>query len=77
MTMDKRLEKLAERHEALAQAMDLNASLQRGHDQRTRQAIDTLVSLHADMSRAMENLIGSQRGMMDAITRLDTREGRR
>ena len=74
MTIDERLEKLTERHEALAQAMELNASLQRDHDQRTRQAIEALVSLQRDheqrMSRAMEKLIDSQSGMMDAIKQL-------
>jgi iron-sulfur cluster repair protein YtfE (RIC family) len=70
MTIDERLEKLTERHEALAQAMELNASLQRDHDQRMRQAIEALsqgvealASLHADNERRMG-------GMMDAITRL-------
>ena len=50
MTIDERLEKLTERHEALAQTMELNASLQRDHDQRVSQAIETLTSLHGDMS---------------------------
>jgi uncharacterized protein YjgD (DUF1641 family) len=74
MTIDERLEKLAERHEALAQAMELNASLQRDHDQRIRQAIEALASLQSEherrTDRAMEKLIASQSGMMDAITRL-------
>jgi hypothetical protein len=50
--------------------MELNASLQRDHDQRMRQAIESLsqgvealASLHADNERRMG-------GMMDAITRL-------
>jgi hypothetical protein len=70
MTIDERIEKLTERHEALAQAMELNASLQRDHDQRTRQAIEalnqaveTLAGLHADNERRMG-------GMMEAMTRL-------
>jgi hypothetical protein len=54
MTIDERLDKLTERHEALAQSLELNASLQRDHDQRVGQAIEalnhaieTLASLHA------------------------------
>jgi NCAIR mutase (PurE)-related protein len=74
MTIDERLEKLTERHEALAQAMELNASLQRDNDQRTRQAIDALIGMQGDHERrineAMKTLIGSQRSMMDAVTRL-------
>ena len=70
MNIDERLEKLAERHEALAQSLELNASLQRDHDQRMGQgiqrmgqAIEALTSLHADT----ESRMGS---MMEAITRL-------
>jgi ABC-type transporter Mla subunit MlaD len=70
MTIDERLDKLTERHEALAQSLELNASLQRDHDQRVGQAIEalnhaieTLASLHADNERRMG-------GMMDAVTRL-------
>jgi len=70
MNIDERLDKLTERHEALAQSLELNASLQRDHDQRMGQAIqrmgqaiEALTSLHADTERHM----GS---MMDAITRL-------
>ena len=46
MTIDERIEKLTERHEALAQAMELNASLQRDHDQRTGQAIEEIGRAH-------------------------------
>jgi hypothetical protein len=77
MTIDERLEKLTERHEALAQAMELNAGLQRDHDQRMRQAIEALASLQAANERRIDKLAGlhadNERrmgGMMDAITRL-------
>jgi hypothetical protein len=77
MTIDERLEKLTERHEALAQAMELNASLQRDHDQRMRQAIEALASLQAENERRIDILASlhadNERrmgGMMDAITRL-------
>jgi hypothetical protein len=77
MTIDERLEKLTERHEALAQAMELNASLQRDHDQRMRQAIDALAGLQAENERRIDTLVtlhaATERhmvGMMDAITRL-------
>lgn len=70
MNIDERLDKLTERHEALAQSLELNASLQRDHDQRMGQgiqrmgqAIEALTSLHADTERHMGN-------MMEAITRL-------
>ena len=52
-----------ERLKALAQSLELNASLQRDHDQRMRQAIETLTSLHADNERRMGR-------MMDATTRI-------
>ena len=63
MTIDERLEKLTERHEALAQSLEINAGLQRDHEQRMRQAIETLTALHADNEQRMAN-------MMDAIGRL-------
>jgi len=84
MTIDERLEKLTERHEALAQAMELNASLQRDHDQRMGQAIEalsqgieTLANVQANNERRIDKLVNlhaeNERhmvGMMDAITRL-------
>ena len=77
MTIDERLEKLRERHEAFVQTIKVNADLQREKDERLLRAIgtlgrpwakdgrriDTLVSLHADTERHVV-------GMMDAITRL-------
>ena len=84
MTIDERLEKLTERHEALAQAMELNASLQRDHDQRVGQAIDALSQAIGTLNQGVETLrqgvetlaslhADNERrmgGMMDAITRL-------
>jgi hypothetical protein len=52
-----------ERLKALAQSLELNASLQRDHDQRMRQAIETLTSLHADNERRLGR-------MMAATTRI-------
>ena len=63
MTIDEQPKNLAERHQALAESLELTASLHRDQDRRTRQAIDALASLHADTERHMV-------GMMDAITRL-------
>jgi hypothetical protein len=63
MTIDERLEKLTERHEALAQSLEINVGLQRAHEQRMRQAIETLTAVHADNEQRMAN-------MMDAINRL-------
>ena len=56
MTIDERLEKLTERHEALAQAMELNASLQRDHDQRVGQAIDALSQAIGTLNQGVETL---------------------
>jgi len=63
MTLDERFEKLAERHEALAQSLEFMAGMQRDHEQRMRQAIETLTSLHADNEHRMAR-------MMEAIGRL-------
>ena len=84
MTIDERLEKLTERHEALAQSLEINVGLQRDHDQRMRQAIETLTALHVDNERlhgesarlhgesARMHADNEQRmaNMMDAIGRL-------
>jgi DNA anti-recombination protein RmuC len=56
MTIDERLEKLTERHEALAQAMELNASLQRDHDQRTGRAIEALNQAVGTINQAVGTL---------------------
>src|ERR1017187_338609 len=84
MTIDERIEKLTERHEALAQAMELNASLQRDHDQRTGRAIEALTQAVGTINQAAGTLnqaVGAlaslqadnerrMGGMMEAITRL-------
>jgi hypothetical protein len=87
MNIDERLEKLAERHEALAQSLEFNASLQRDHDQRMGQAIqrmgqaiEALTSLHADteprMGSMMEAITRLSHVVVDHDFRLDSLEGR-
>lgn len=48
MTIDERLEKLTERHEALTQTVELLAAMQRENDKRHVWVVDTLVRLEGN-----------------------------
>ena len=45
MTIDERLEKLAERHEALTQTVELLLATQQQNEQRMGQALDAIIRL--------------------------------
>jgi len=66
MNIDERLEKLAERHEALAQTVELIAAEQRD----MQRAADARV---ARLEEAMTKMAGAMSNMMDAITNHEKR----
>ena len=59
MTIDERLERLTDRHEALMQTVELIAAAQADSERRSRQAFETLTSLHADTERQIGKLTGT------------------
>lgn len=81
MTIDERLEKLAERHEALSQTVELLAQMHRENEAAFAQRYDQIAERHAALAQTVELLTQIHRDnetflrerfsqMADAINRL-------
>ena len=68
MTIDERLEKLAERHEALTQAVDLLAAMLQENERRMAQVLDTINRL-ANIAEAHDVRLDDQERPPDGPSR--------
>ncbi len=66
MSIDERLEKLAERHEALAQTVELIAATQGEHDRRFTQVAHTF-EIVLDSIKRLENIALAHEQRLDDI----------
>jgi NCAIR mutase (PurE)-related protein len=67
MTIDKRLERLTERVEAIAQSIELLSTLHADNERVTRQGFETLTSLHADTERQIAQLTATMNRLGNII----------
>jgi uncharacterized protein YdcH (DUF465 family) len=66
MTIDERLEKLAERHEALTQTVELIAAMQRDNEERFTQIGHNFEAVHDSIKR-LENIAVAHEHRIDRL----------
>lgn len=68
VTIDERLEKLAERHEALTQTVEIIAGMQQQNEQRLVQVLDAINRL-ANIAEAHESILDDHERPLDDLSR--------